>query len=380
MSQYAPSHSTFAVQTILQIESTLRPYAVREAASLRAALETLGDASTHWLLVDQALLEIHRDTLQDVFGTARIYAVEAGEEAKSFERLQPVLSWLLETGFRRESTLIAVGGGVVQDIAGFVASILFRGARWSLLPSTLLAQCDSCIGSKSSINFLHFKNQLGTFYPPREVVIVFDLLDSLPHEALLSGLGEIIKLHLVDGPRAWASLRDSLEASPLSTEGVGLSTNQRAMLRRLIVDSLNIKKRFIEADEFDTGMRNLLNYGHTFGHAYEAATHYAIPHGIAVTLGLATATWFSARLGWVQERDAQELILWLRPYFEPYEYELRSVSPQAIFEAMCRDKKNVGQGITCILTRGPGAMEKVTLPRERVQPLLGQWLQALSNS
>lgn len=367
----------------MEIQSTPRPYAVREASSLRAALETTGDMATQWLLVDRVLLDMHGALLREFFGQARIYAVEAGEEAKSFEQLQPVLSWLLESGFRRESTLIAVGGGVVQDIVGFVASILFRGARWSLLPSTLLAQCDSCIGSKSSINLLHFKNQLGTFYAPREVVIVFALLDSLPHEALLSGLGEIIKLHLVDGPQALASLRESLDATPISTtpvspSGDGLSADQRATLRRLIVDSLNIKKRFIEIDEFDSGVRNLLNYGHTFGHAYEAATHYAIPHGIAVTLGVATATWFSARLGWIEDKDAQQLIQWLRPYFEPYQQELQSVQPDAIFEAMRRDKKNVGQNITCILTRGPGEMEKVTLPGEQVQTLLGEWLTVLS--
>jgi 3-dehydroquinate synthase len=243
----------------------------------------------------------------------------------------------------------------------------------------LLAQCDSCIGSKSSINFLHFKNQLGTFYAPREVVIVFELLGSLPHEALLSGLGEIIKLHLVDGPQALASLRESLDTTPVSISADGLSETQRATLRRLIVDSLNIKKRFIEIDEFDSGVRNLLNYGHTFGHAYEAATHYVIPHGIAVTLGVATATWFSARLGWIEDKDGAELIQWLRPYFEPYQQALQSVQLDAIFEAMRRDKKNVGQNITCILTRGPGAMEKVTLPAEQVRTLLGEWLAVLSS-
>ena len=367
----------------LEIRSIFGNYAVHQAASLQAALPlALGDgASNAWLIVDDALDQWHRETLAEYFAPTRIYRVAAAEEEKSFDRIEPVLKWLLESGFRRDCTLIAIGGGVVQDIAGFVASILFRGARWKLLPSTLLAQCDSCIGSKSSINIAHYKNQLGTFFPPRQVVVVPQFLRTLPRAAIFSGLGEIIKLHLVAGQNEFAALQQKLAACRFEASTPDEKTPDEetlALLQQMSWDSLLIKQRFIESDEFDTGVRNLLNYGHTFGHAYESATNYATPHGIAVTLGLASATRFSARLGWIENSEANALIQWLRPYFEPYQKEIASLDPETIIAAMKRDKKNTGQEISCILTRGAGAMEKKALPVEQTRQWLAAWLEELS--
>ncbi len=361
----------------LQIRSIFGDYAVSQAESLDAALQSVvgGEKQKSWLISDRALNQWHRQALAEYFAPDHIYQVEAGETEKSFDRVEPVLNWLLESGFRRDCVIIAVGGGVVQDIAGFVASILFRGARWKLLPSTLLAQCDSCIGSKSSINIGHYKNQLGTFFPPCEVVVVPQFLDTLPREAILSGLGEIIKLHLVAGEREFSELQDKLARCHF--EPKVFDQNTRALLQEMTWDALAIKQRFIESDEFDTGVRNLLNYGHTFGHAYESATHYAIPHGIAVTLGVASATWFSARLGWIEVAQAQSLIRWLRPYFDPYQNQIASLNPELIIEAMRRDKKNTGQTISCILTRGAGAMEKQVLSVEQTRQWLMTWLQFL---
>ena len=232
-----------------------------------------------------------------------VRVIEASEGAKSLDALGPHVEWLLRSGFRRDCLLLVIGGGVLQDLSCFIASTLFRGVGWTLIPTTLLAQCDSCIGSKSSINVGPYKNQMGTFYPPHQVLLAFDVLKSLPPDEIRSGLGEIIKLHLIEGEDAVTRLRPKLagfEADP-------------KLMREMVWDSLTIKKRFIEEDEYDKGIRNLLNYGHTFGHAYESATHYAIPHGISVTLGVLTATFFSAELGWVSADYFQSLRELARP-------------------------------------------------------------------
>jgi 3-dehydroquinate synthase len=352
---------------MLEIQSRSHPYRVLRADGVREALRDLGPGPAPYFFVDRRVAELHREGLAEVIPDDRRFLVDATEEMKSYERLVPVFEWLLGAACRRDSRLVVIGGGITQDIGCFVASVLFRGLQWTLVPTTLLAQCDSCIGAKSSLNVGRFKNQLGTFYPPHEVRLAFEFLGTLSPVDILSGLGEAIKLHLVDGEGSVARLRQRL--ARMATDP--------AALHEVIADSLAIKKRFIEADEFDRGVRNVLNYGHTFGHAMESATRYAIPHGIGVTLGIACATFFSERLGLVERGTSEGLTAWLRPYFAGHERTIRDVEPGRIIEAMKLDKKNQGDGITFILTRGPGRMEKRRLEVARVSPLLLECLAAL---
>jgi 3-dehydroquinate synthase len=311
-------------------------------------------------LVDRKVADLYQTDFARVVPSDRMFLIEATEDAKSYQSLEPVFCWLLDSRCQRGSQLVVVGGGVLQDIGCFVASVLFRGIRWTLLPTTLLAQCDSCIGSKSSLNINRFKNQLGTFYPPHEVCLVFDFLRTLSADEILSGLGEAIKLHLVDGEESVQRLRERLAASLIDAQ----------TLRELVWDCLRIKKRYIEEDEFDRGIRNVLNYGHTFAHALESATGYAIPHGIAVSMGVACATFFSERLGLLPAGYFDRLGAWLRPYFGGHEADLRSLDVSAVLRSMKLDKKNDGDKITLILTRGAGRMEKVQLNAAMIPGLL----------
>lgn len=348
----------------MQIQSKSHPYDVSEAASLRDALQSAAQGQRTFALVDAQVHALYADAFRGSLPPENVRRIEATEGAKSLDALSPHIEWLLESGFRRDCLLLVVGGGVLQDLSCFIASTLFRGVRWSLVPTTLLAQCDSCIGSKSSINVGRYKNQMGTFYPPHQVFLAFDVLGSLPPDEVRSGLGEVIKLHLIDGDEAVSRLRPKLSAYEARPH----------LLCEMVWDSLQIKQRFIEEDEFDQGVRNLLNYGHTFGHAYESATDYAIPHGIAVTLGVLTATFFSARLGWVSEGYFQSLQDWLVPYYAPYQETLAGADPERILAAMRLDKKNTGDTLGCILTRGAGRMEKTKLSFEgQVRPLLADW-------
>ena len=341
------------MKPLLTVQSSRRPYAVEEYDALAEALASVPAEGT-LVLIDAFILDYYGDTLRSAAPHLKCLPLTASEEQKSFEKLAPVFVWLLENGLKRDGRLLVIGGGVLQDIGCFIASVLFRGVRWELIPTTLLAQCDSCIGSKSSINIQSYKNQIGTFYPPDRVLLVTDLLRTLPWDEVRSGMGEVIKLHLLAGEEPFRRLSQNLDRVRIDD----------AVLPECIRASLLIKQPYIEKDELDTGIRNLLNYGHTFGHAYESATHYAIPHGIAVTLGMLTATCLSVQMGLVGQDHFQALRATLAPWYQPYEQKLKPLPIETILAAIKLDKKNTQQGLHCILTHGPGRMEKVRIGGE----------------
>jgi len=331
----------------LTIQSHSHPYTVEHFATLEAALASLTRHERTLWLVDQRFAELY--PALGVFAPAeRTVRVVANEEQKSFESLAPIFLELLKRGLKRDGLLVVVGGGVLQDIGCFIATVLFRGVRWELVPTTLLAQADSCIGSKSSINIGSYKNQIGTFYPPHRVLLAPGVLATLPPDEIRSGLGEVMKLQLLTGEAGFRELMEDLRGF----------TGQPEVLAKWVQRSMEVKKPYIEADEYDRGIRNLLNYGHTFGHAYESATHYGIPHGIAVILGVLTATQLSARLGLVPSAHADELSRLLAPWHRPFAETLHGASREAIFAAIKHDKKNTGDAVNCILTHGFGRMEK----------------------
>ena len=339
------------------IKSQAHDYSVETFSSFVKVFERLADTRGQLYLVDREIERIYQKEIDPAVPEASRVVIEATEEQKSYERLAPIFLELLSKGLKRDGTLIVVGGGVAQDIGCFIATVLFRGVRWEFIPTTLLAQSDSCIGSKSSINIGDYKNQIGTFYPPHRVMVASDVLSSLPWDEIRSGLGEVIKLQLIAGQGGFDELMADLKN--LNPNG-GLE-----MIPKWVDRSIAVKKPYIENDEFDQGIRNILNYGHTFGHAYESATKYAIPHGIAVLLGMLTATYLSARLGLIAESHFLDLKLRLTPWYHPYETTLLKARREDIFRAIRHDKKNTGDFINCILTSGPGRMEKIKVDFDR---------------
>jgi 3-dehydroquinate synthase len=336
---------------MLTIRSHSHDYNVEAFALLADALQSVtGNKGVHFL-VDETVLQNHAGAFHGLVPEDRSIVIKASEEQKSFERLTPIFLELLSLGLKRDGTLVVIGGGVLQDIGCFIATVLFRGVRWELIPTTLLAQADSCIGSKSSINIGSYKNQIGTFYPPHRVLIVNDLLRTLPWDEVRSGLGEVIKLQLIKGESGFEELMTDLEkVSPQGDQG---------MISKWVMRSMDVKKPYIEQDEWDRGIRNILNYGHTFGHAYESATKYAIPHGIAVLLGILTATYLSVRLGLAPASHYRDLKDRISPWCAPYGEKLLGADRELIFKAIKHDKKNTGDEVNCILTRGAGRMEKM---------------------
>jgi 3-dehydroquinate synthase len=337
---------------MLVIRSHFYEYTVGACNSLSEALKMIDRSRAHYL-IDGVFAKCYASDLNKLIDSSHAVVLEACEEAKSLERLPPVILDLIQRGLNRSGNLVVIGGGVLQDIGCFIASVLARGLRWEYIPTTLLAQADSCIGSKSSINIGPFKNQIGTFHAPHKVWLVSSVLSTLELDEIRSGFGEIFKFQLLKGEADFRELCQDVNGL--------IPPILPSLLEKWCLRSLNVKKTYIEKDEYDRGVRNVLNYGHTFGHAFETATHYAIPHGIAVLLGIVAATFISAQRGLATREHYLDVKKQLAPWYHPFQERLTKSCLEQISEAMARDKKNNMDGIQCILTRGFGQMEKVKL-------------------
>jgi len=334
----------------LVIRSHRGPYQVRFGPAF-FGLESGLKPKEH-LLIDARVAQLYAKPLAAALGGPSVLPIEATEGNKSLERFPSYVERLLRQGIRRDHTLVAIGGGILQDIAAFLAAVLHRGIAWRFYPTTLLAQADSCIGSKSSVNVAGYKNQLGTFTPPEEVWVSTDLLGTLTKGEICSGIGEMIKVHVISG---WEDARGIARDYPsLFHDGELLSFR----IRR----SLEIKKEKIELDEFDRGERLVMNYGHSFGHAIESATEFRIPHGIAVTIGMDLANYISFRRGMIGEADFKELHALLSS--NTAGFEETEIPEEEFFLALGRDKKNVDGDLSLILMRGPGKVFRERTPND----------------
>lgn len=336
----------------LVIRSHRGPYRVIFAtvgvALARFGADEIGRAH---VLIDERVAKLHEARLSPLLRAASVLRIHAMEDSKSLDRLPAYVEHLVAHGVRRDHVLVAIGGGIIQDITCFLAATLLRGVPWKFLPTTLLAQADSCVGSKSSINSGQAKNILGTFTPPVEVVIDADFLDTLDERDIRSGIGEILKVHAIEAVSAFDALATDYE----------LLLRDRTVLTRYMRRALEIKKPYVEEDEFDRGKRLIFNYGHSFGHAIEAATHFAVPHGIAVTIGMDMANYVAAALGKAAEAHAARMHPVLRKNFNGYESQPVPFEP--FMAALSKDKKNVGQGsVTLILPNQEGRLEKGSHP------------------
>lgn len=350
----------------LTVRSSQGPYTVRFDHPF-AGLED-GLAERAHLLIDARVADLYGGALAKALAAPSVLRIEATERSKSFEQFPAYMTHLLDHGVRREHTLVAVGGGVIQDITAFLAATLLRGLPWRFYPTTLLAQADSCIGSKSSVNVDRYKNQVGTFTPPRDVVISTEVLATLDEVAVRSGLGEMIKVHLIAG---WEQTR------AIARDYAKIFQDSQLMAH-YIHRSLEIKRVKVEADEFDLGERLVMNYGHTFGHAIESATEYAIPHGIAVSLGMDMANQLSRRFGFISEEVEEELHALLRLNYAGFDRV--PVPEEPFFAALSKDKKRAGPDVALILMRGPGEVFHARYPFDgALRQMIQETLQSVAH-
>jgi 3-dehydroquinate synthase len=263
-------------------------------------------ASRYVVVTDSNVSALHGETflatLKSMGLPVDMIEIPAGEASKNIDTVLDIAKKLTGMGADRKSALIALGGGVVGDIVGFVASTYMRGIPYYQIPTTLLAQVDSSIGGKTAIDLPEGKNLLGTFYQPREVFIDLSFLDTLPPREFKNGMAEIIKYGIID---------DTELLGLLESEAKAIIERDMAILSSIIGKSCRIKKRIIEIDEKEHGIRRILNFGHTIGHAIEAESNYSICHGDGVAIGMVAAARISEKLKHLsgQEREKIEKLI-----------------------------------------------------------------------
>jgi len=298
--------------------------------------------------VDVNVYKIYEKKLKNFIDDDFLLMIDAQEKNKEYGNLVNYYKALIEKGFTRNDILVTVGGGILQDISGFIASTLYRGVKWVFFPTTLLSQADSCIGSKTSVNFGDSKNLIGTFYPPNSIFIDMGFCKTLSRQYFNSGLGEIIKFHLMSDKKRYALLQKFLASSNLQDE---------RLFKKIIWSTLQIKKSYFEGDEFDTDRRNLLNYGHCFGHALESASNFAICHGEAVLIGMGFANLLSLKRRVMTQQKYEEFEQLLKRFYP--RYDLSKTSVESLVFYMKRDKKRVGKDLTMIISEDVGKQYKV---------------------
>lgn len=299
-----------------------------------------------------------REPLAHAGFTVHRIDIPDGEEYKNIETLGGIYGRLIDCGLDRGSFILALGGGVVGDVAGFAAATYLRGIPFVQVPTTLLAQVDSSVGGKTGINHEKGKNLIGAFYQPVSVLVDAATLDTLPEREFLSGMAEVVKYGITLDGKLFEFIFDNADA---------LLARDKESLLTVIKRSCALKASIVAQDERETGLRAVLNYGHTFGHAVETMTGYReYTHGEAVAIGMVQAAKISERMGYSGSPDTERIILLLERLGLPT--ALPSFDAAAYKDALLRDKKVRDRGLTFVFNKGIGDfhMERVS----DIDPLL----------
>ncbi|MCR4923575.1 MAG: 3-dehydroquinate synthase [Lachnospiraceae bacterium] len=284
-----------------------------------------------------------RAVLRECFSAVESFVFEAGEASKNLDTIRKGYTFLIEKGFKRNDLIVALGGGVTGDMAGFMAATYLRGIAFVQLPTTLLSQVDSSIGGKVGVDLDEYKNMVGAFYMPRLVYINTETLNTLPDKQYASGLAEVLKAGLI---------RDGFFYEWLINNFNEINDKEYEYLCELIYKSLNIKKGIVEKDPYEKGDRALLNFGHTLGHAIEKYYDFKYAHGECVALGSVAAAFISYKRELISMEDYYEI----RDMFVPFNLPISIEEPDidAIVSFTGKDKKNDGKGLKFVLLKKIG--------------------------
>jgi 3-dehydroquinate synthase len=364
---------------IVRVALGARAYDVHIGAGLlRRAGELIAPLAPRrrvFIVTDAHVRKAHGAALIAALAEAGLAAFEIelapGEQAKSFSGLEQVCAQLLELGADRRDIVIAFGGGVIGDLAGFAAGIVMRGLDFVQIPTTLLAQVDSSVGGKTAIDTAQGKNLVGLFHQPRLVLADLDALKTLPAREVRAGYAEVVKAGLIEDADffAWCEANHARVAA-CETEALGYAVRH----------CVAMKARIVAADEREAGARALLNLGHTFGHALELKAGFdgALLHGEAVAAGMALAFGLSAGLGLCAREEAERVRAHLTA--AGFETDIRKLAgapfeADALLASMAQDKKAEAGRLTLVLARGVGrAFVMKDAPAQEVRAFLAQEL------
>ena len=333
------------------ISSNLYDYDVSFIDSFEEQLSQYGSNTA--FIIDKNVYELYRMRLKSI-NEARVFFMDAVEEKKDMQTVLDILEFFSSIHVKKDWVVVVIGGGITQDVATIACDLYLRNVKWEFFPTTLLSMSDSCIGGKSGINYKNMKNQIGVFFPPRHIYIDTHFIETLKDEDYVNGWGELLKFSLTKDEQFYLSVKNEKEYIPCKN------------IALYLYNGLMTKKSIIEEDEFDIGVRRLLNYGHTFGHALEAYTNNTISHGRAVLWGMDVANYIALRKGMISAEyyhEVKELIC--RDFLKN---EIVVSEPKTLFEILKTDKKANGSCINFALLSGRSSL--VIVPVELNEELL----------
>ena len=316
------------------------------------------------VLTDENVAKLHINKIKKVIRSKHYYEyiIKSGEEQKSLINFEKILEFMLTHQFDRESLIIALGGGVIGDLGGFVASCYQRGIGAFQIPTTLLAQVDSSVGGKTAVNHSLGKNMIGTFHQPLEVICDISLLETLPKREFLSGIAEIIKYGVIGDLNFFCWLEENIDL---------LLNRNHLALKYAIKRSCENKRDIVSEDEKEQGKRALLNFGHTFAHAIENLTSYNTwLHGEAVSIGMCMAAELSNNLGMINQQSNTRLKNLLAKSGLPTRSD-STFNVDEFITVMSLDKKNTNGQINLILLDALGkAVKKSNTPKNMISEVI----------
>jgi len=304
------------------------------------------------IITDSNVSELYRRD----FPPCPVITIGVGEKIKTLETVKEIFAGLLELETQRSSFILGIGGGIVCDITGFVASTYLRGVRFGFVSTTLLSQVDASVGGKNGVNFEGYKNMVGVFNQPEFVICDMELLRTLPENELVNGFGEIVKLAAIGDENMFAFIEAQYENA--------LALDPR-VIEKLVYDSVVIKSGVVNRDEKETGERRKLNFGHTFGHAIEKTIQ--APHGEAISVGMVVAAALSVKRGLLSQEKANRLAGLLKKLKLPTGF---SVNMNDVLDALGKDKKREGNSIHFILLEDIGKAVIQEIPIKELETVL----------
>jgi 3-dehydroquinate synthase len=334
---------------IWTVDTPQYPIRIGRGVRERVAQFAPPNAARFALISDSNVCSLHCDSVREKLaplGHVETLPFPAGEAAKTREMKADLEDRMLATGFGRDCVIVAVGGGVTLDLAGFVASTFMRGVPWISLPTSLLAAVDAGVGGKTGVNAPAGKNLIGAFYPPLAVLIDLNFLTTLPTIEMKNGLAEMVK-HAV--------IADKLHLDELLATGRQMPRPDLSVLGRAIHRSVQIKAHIAGEDPYEQNLRQVLNLGHTIGHAVEKVSKFEIRHGLAVSIGIAVVTAMAVELGIFPEADRTQVIAVLKTLDLPTRVP-HDLDEQAILESTRNDKKGRHGRTRYVLPAGIGKM------------------------
>lgn len=308
---------------------------------LKPQLKKYGRFKNFFVVIDRNVAKYHLNKIKKAIGRRKkllYYELKPGENSKSQDQLRSLYNTLLKNNFGRDTLIISVGGGVTGDLVGYSAATYMRGVQLVHIPTTLLSAVDSSIGGKTAINYNGYKNIIGSFYHPDMVLIDSEFLDTLPGREFKAGMGEVIKYAYISSPDLYNLVKDNFEK---------ILKKEEKITDEIILRCAAIKSGVVSNDEKENGLRKILNFGHTYGHAIESATGFKVRHGFCVTYGIVAELFLSNKIGVLSRKK-------LSRYLElPGKFRLKNILDdldfEELYQIMLADKKNRNGKINFVL-------------------------------